>query len=447
MRLLVFVVCSLAAVYGYDYSEVLYKSLLFYQAQRSGKLSNMDPLVSWRKDSALNDRGNNGEDLTGGYYDAGDFVKFGFPMAFTTTMLSWGVISYEKGYSAAGQLDEVRRAIRWATDYFIKCHVSANKLYGQVGQGQPDHDNWSRPEDMHMARPAYYIDESRPGSDLAGETAAALAAASLVFANVDPNYSKTLRSHAAQLFSFATKHRAVYSDSITDAANFYRSSGYGDELAWSAMWLFKATNNKNYREMAEQLYNEFGLQYASGLGWDEKRSGVDILLAEATGKQTYKDKLKGYCDYLVNGQQRTPKGLLFLGQWGSLRNAANVAFILMKTADLGINSDTYRKLAKSQIDYALGDGGRSYVVGFGNNPPTHCHHRSSSCPDAPAACDWNTFNGGQPNAHILYGALVGGPGANDDYSDVRNDSVHNEVADDYNAAFQGVVAALKALGY
>ncbi|KAL4564621.1 hypothetical protein LXL04_028687 [Taraxacum kok-saghyz] len=27
-------------------------------------------------------------DLVGGYYDAGDNVKFGFPMAFTTTMLS-----------------------------------------------------------------------------------------------------------------------------------------------------------------------------------------------------------------------------------------------------------------------------------------------------------------------------------------------------------------------
>jgi len=31
-------------------------------------------------------------DLIGGYYDAGDNIKFGFPMVFTTTMLSWGVI-------------------------------------------------------------------------------------------------------------------------------------------------------------------------------------------------------------------------------------------------------------------------------------------------------------------------------------------------------------------
>ena len=54
-------------------------SLLFYEAQRSGKLP-ANQRVKWRKDSALND------EITGGYYDAGDYVKFGFPMAAATTV-------------------------------------------------------------------------------------------------------------------------------------------------------------------------------------------------------------------------------------------------------------------------------------------------------------------------------------------------------------------------
>ncbi|KAF8395281.1 hypothetical protein HHK36_019224 [Tetracentron sinense] len=33
-------------------------------------------------------------DLGGGYYYAGNYVKFGFPTAFTTTMLSWSVIEF-----------------------------------------------------------------------------------------------------------------------------------------------------------------------------------------------------------------------------------------------------------------------------------------------------------------------------------------------------------------
>jgi hypothetical protein len=31
--------------------------------------------VTWRKDSAVNDRGNNGEDLSGGYYDGKTMIK------------------------------------------------------------------------------------------------------------------------------------------------------------------------------------------------------------------------------------------------------------------------------------------------------------------------------------------------------------------------------------
>jgi len=86
---------------AYDYKEVLRNSLLFYEAQRSGKLP-PDQKVTWRKDSALNDRGQQGEDLTGGYYDAGDYIKFGFPMAYTTTVLAWGLVDYEAGYTSAG---------------------------------------------------------------------------------------------------------------------------------------------------------------------------------------------------------------------------------------------------------------------------------------------------------------------------------------------------------
>lgn len=52
----------------YDYGQVLELSLRFYEAQRSGKLPT-DNRIHWRGDSALNDKGENGEDLTGGYYD------------------------------------------------------------------------------------------------------------------------------------------------------------------------------------------------------------------------------------------------------------------------------------------------------------------------------------------------------------------------------------------
>lgn len=51
-----------------DYAKVLELSLMFYEAQRSGKLPG-DNRIRWRGDSALEDHGTDGEDLSGGYYD------------------------------------------------------------------------------------------------------------------------------------------------------------------------------------------------------------------------------------------------------------------------------------------------------------------------------------------------------------------------------------------
>ena len=116
---------------AYNYNEVLHKSILFYEAQRSGKLPTNNR-VSWRKDSALNDRGENGEDLTGGWYDAGDYVKFGFPMASSATVLAWGLVEYREAYQSAGELSNVLDSIKWATDYFIKAHTAKYEFYGQV---------------------------------------------------------------------------------------------------------------------------------------------------------------------------------------------------------------------------------------------------------------------------------------------------------------------------
>ena len=51
----------------YDYAEAMKLSILFYDAQRSGKLPANNP-IPWRGDSAMGDNGD-GHDLTGGWYD------------------------------------------------------------------------------------------------------------------------------------------------------------------------------------------------------------------------------------------------------------------------------------------------------------------------------------------------------------------------------------------
>ena len=150
----------------------------------------------------------------------------------------------------------------------------------------------------------------------------------------------------------------------------------------------------------------------------------------------------------------TGTGLAFRHQWGSLRNVLGPAFIIAQYGHAIRDIDPkksgrYTCWARGQLRYALGDAGRSFVVGYGNNPPQRVHHRAASCPTVTGpwgtnspTCDFSQFNSGSPNPQVLYGALAGGPDGGDNYSDHRDDYVRNEVAVDYNAGFTGVLAYL-----
>lgn len=64
---------------------------------------------------------------------------------------------------------------------------------------------------MTTDRHGYKIDPNNPGSDLAGETAAAMAAASIVFRRSNPSYSKELLSHAYQV---SLSHNSIQQSSF-----------------------------------------------------------------------------------------------------------------------------------------------------------------------------------------------------------------------------------------
>ena len=55
-------------------------------------------------------------------------------------------------------------------------------------------------------RPAYKITKKKPGSDLAAETAAALASAAFLLEVTDPDYAELLLEHAEKLYKFAVNY-------------------------------------------------------------------------------------------------------------------------------------------------------------------------------------------------------------------------------------------------
>ncbi|XVF41372.1 hypothetical protein PTKIN_Ptkin01aG0275200 [Pterospermum kingtungense] len=471
-------VCLFLSIYGavsVDYGTALTKSLLYYEAQRSGKLPS-NQRVQWRGDSALKDGSDANIDLTGGYYDAGDNVKFGFPMAFTVTMLAWSTIDFGSKLTDKKEMANSLSAVKWGTDYLMKAHPEPDVLYGELGDGDSDHACWMRPEDMNTPRTSFKIDGQHPGSDLAGETAAALAAASIAFRASDASYSNQLLGHAKQLFDFGRNHQSEYQSSISAAGEFYSSSGFEDELLWAAAWLYRATSEQTYLDYLSGTGNTGGTR--TQFSWDDKYVGAQVLASKLVleghgGKSGKMGEMKSEAEQFIcscaqkgnNNVKKSPGGLLWFQEWNNLQYTTTAAFIATVYSNYlshakasiqcpggALQPSDLVDLARAQVDYILGSNPKkmSYMVGYGARYPTQVHHRGASVvsikkDSTPVSCKdgfakW--FNKNEADPNVLEGAVVGGPDANDQYTDSRSNFKMAEPATVTVAPLVGVLAFL-----
>lgn len=461
------------------YSDALKIATQFFDVQKSGKLVNNN--ITWRGDSALKDGSQANLDLSKGMYDAGDHMKFGFPMAFTATILSWAILEYGDQMAAVNQLQPAQDSLKWITDYLINAHPSKNVLYIQVGDPVVDHGCWDRPETMTEKRPLTQIGTSAPGSDVAGETAAALAAASLVYRATDSSYSSTLLEHAQQLFDFSDKYRGIYSVSIPEVATYYNSTGYGDELLWAASWLYHATGDNQYLNYVTVQYGKKFANWGSPtwFSWDDKLPGTQVLLSrvsffggngisnsENSDLQMYRKTAEAIMCGLIPSSptatsSRTAGGLIWVSEWNSLQHPVASAFLAViysdymlssRTAKIDCSGKSYsasdiRKFATSQADYVLGQNPLklSYLVGYGDEYPQYVHHRGASIPaNAKTSCKdgFKWLESEQPNPNVATGALVGGPFLNQTFIDARNNSMQTEPSTYNSALLVGLLSGL-----
>ncbi len=425
----------------YNYGEALQKALLFYKANRLGDLPD-DYILPYRADAAMTDGQDVGLDLTGGWADAGDGIKFTHTISYAAAQLGWDVYEYRDAFKKAGQLDVILDEIKWGTDFLIKAHPEPEVLYYMCGYNESDHGCWVAHEmlDYMTDRKSFVLNPSTPGSDVAGMTAAALAIASIIFEETDPQYAQECLKHAKEIFAFGDKYRGRNPLDV-----LYPSGSYLDDLAWGAIWLYIKTNDSTYLEKAKSCLPPTALGGGHTHCWDDVSYGAALKIAQVTHDDAYVAMVEKNLDYWLpgGGITYTPGGLAWLSPWGSLRYATTAAFLAFvwaddKTVGTASKKEAYREFAERQINYALGDNPRkgSYVVGFGENAPEHPHHRTSHG-------SWTSMLD-VPGFHrnILYGALVGGPNSDDGWVDDITDYRLNEVAIDYNAGFVGSLAKM-----
>lgn len=319
-----------------------------------------------------------------------------------------------------------------------------------------DHNYWGRPEQQTGSRPTLVYDSSMKAADLYGAVAGALASTAVAFVGPDSWWSKQIIATAEDLYKLGVETGGKYSNYYkSQTASIYPSTDHLDSLAWAAGWLYRYTNKSSYLEDAHQHWKK-GEQDVYP-GWDSlwATHAVHMVTLAAKGISVpgidayriwVNDKfLKAWLN--ADGFQdivQTPLGLHYpkWNEWANLAFSTEAASLALLNAKYESDKAAKKEqiaFARKQIDYALGLGSlRSYVVGFGNNPPTRPHHAASSCPDMPEECGQESLRADRPNPQVLYGALVAGPAGirksksnpDDTYNDKRTDYVTNEVAND-----------------
>ena len=416
-----------------NYAKLLQYSMYFYDGNMCGDDVDSASAFDWRGNC------HTGDEVVGGFHDAGDHVKFGLPAGYSAATLGWGYYEFKDAYDSLGQTAHLKEITNRFCKYFKDCTVlsgdTVSKFCYQIGEGGGgnDHGYWGPPETQESikgSRKAFWT--SNGASDIAAEYAAALAVNYLNFGNAED------LKYAEALYKFSTQ----YNQCATDGTNgFYTSDTYEDDQAWAAGFLYLATKDDKYKSFMDNFFatgnREWGEVYTP-LGWSNAESGAAALYGEIAGDWKWANSYVS--------KNCTDKSTFWMPSWASWGSArTNTAMQLVAMVISKHTDNDYSDWCKAQMGMILGDNstGKNLVVGFNKNSPKYPHHRAASG-HAYTSSDEATPTWDETNGHVLVGALVGGPTSSDfsTYNDSIKDAVSNEVALDYNAAFVGAAAAL-----
>ncbi|MBC7390535.1 MAG: glycoside hydrolase family 9 protein [Opitutaceae bacterium] len=468
-----------------DYKKALWMTTRMYGGQRSGAnnwlLYNHLPSgvnASLTGMAFINDQDTDGYDLSGGWHDCGDHVKFGQTEFYSAYMLLKAYYefptgyddyySYDyKGYKAGNDwswegakhdpngIPDIVDEVKHATDYFIKCTRNSTTFYYQVGQGDPDHALWVTAVKMQTVAKASGGDirtvyKNPADASMASFCGATLALMSKIYRKFDPAYADLCLVHAKYAYDYAKAHPGVVG--AGDGGFYGANDNWKDDYADMCAELFWATGNVVYKNEAlafsiASAPGQGGDIYGKGYGFDYSNNG-DIaiynlaLLGKTNAQSTLDAIVKNY--YLGNVQ---PDGQFAGGNtgWGPLRYNANSALIVAFWQKLYGTTATPHKFIYDNIDYILGKNAnnQSFIVGFGTKPVKYPHHRNVYLrDDNPSDAVKRTLT--IPIKNQQFGLMVGGTRTPGTYSDDLVNYQHTEGGLDYNACLVGVLAFINS---
>jgi len=444
------------------YKEALATLLRSYTLQRSGVAID-DPITKLKLtaghlqdaqaeiffDDGISHKGDV-IDVSGGWYDAGDYGKYIPPAAVTVAQLLLaydmnpqafpdGQLSFPEGLkSTDSSLPDILEEVRYELEWMLRMQRADGAVYHKVsgsawtGFVTPDTDTQTR----------YVYGLSTYGI---AQFAGATALASRIYKPFDPKFSNRLLAAAEKAQSYLNENEgaAFRQDPMQDNG----SGGYGkqtdaEERMWALAELFRTTAKTSYSDMLISKFDYLLEKSPQAVNWANTQllGQWAYYLAENADEQWKKlirkavtDRAKelvarseadGYLN-ILNAEEYT---------WASVKSGAAYGCILLIASQMEHDEADFKAAALEQLHHVFGRSatGFSYVTGIGSHYPIVPHHRINAA-----------------TGIMIPGLVVGGPnryGGDPDldavkdnlapamaYLDIRGSYSSNEYAIDYNA--------------
>lgn len=380
--------------YPFWIDDLLYNSIrdsisLFFKVQRCGPTSPLLHQVCHLQDATkvLGYPDSSAIDLTGGWHDAGDYIKFLYTNAFTTYMLLFCYEFDPDKFSFDLDNDSIPDILQEAKvgiDFLLRCDFSDDAFITQVQDDRDHKVGWRMPENdtLTFDRPAFI----KMNRSQIGIYSAALALASRIWKQrfLDVTFAEKCLNASEKIFRL----RNEINDFNDDEKYYNRNESYS-KLALGALEIFKSTEDKNYLLMA--------LNYGKNIGennwwsWGDFNSLVFYKLAQFD--EQFAEKLKNILGFYKSFSESNLFSLAHQYNWGTTHSLSGVVLTAILYKKLTGSKD-FDNLALLNRDFILGRNpwGKSFISGVGKNFPRKIHHQIAF------------FNNG-----YIPGAMVSGP--------------------------------------
>jgi endoglucanase len=345
-------------------------------------------------------------DVSGGWYDAGDYGKY----VTSGAIAAWQLLSTLDllGATDTYLADTVRDECRWQLDWLLRMQVpdgfplagmAFHRVHGTCWSPLP---GWAHedptPRVLH-----------RPSTPATLHLAATAAHGARHFAAVDPGYAARLLSAARTAYTAASEHPQL--PAPDDHARFgggpYPDDDPSDDAYWAAAELWLTTGEQQYlSHLQRSEHHHADVFHDDGFDFDRVAVPARLDLAlhgpQLPDTERIRADARAWADQLLHLQQQQPWGQPYAPaagwEWGSNGRLLN-NLVVLAAVHLLTGEAVYRDGVIRGLDHVLGRNalGQSYVTGYGTDFSHHQRTRQFGHDLDP------TFPPPPP------GALAGGP--------------------------------------